>query len=422
MKKIMLILVLMMAAAICVQGNNYYYNKPAAISFQTFYDELLPYGEWINTPEYGYVWHPYLDNPEDFRPYSSAGNWVYTDLGWIWVSDYSWGWATFHYGRWYFDDSLGWMWIPGYEWAPAWVTWGTFNNYWAWAPMGPNIQVNVNLNWYPPCFWWTFVPFGHFCSYNWHSYIYNQPVQITNITFIKNIYYNGNFRHNSGNWFYGPRVGDVERHLNARVRKMQVVDAVRPYNLIASNNRVNVYRPNVINGRENYQPRKYRNVGNFRTVSTTDPRNQRITVFNTKRTGENGAETRTSNQTVRRTDDFRFNIQPVKGSAANERILKNKNEPVSGSVKIYRSGPAMEPVSRTVPRYSNVNQRSDVYRQQPVQSNRVFYQRSSPSTGFVRNAGISSRGSNLGRSNTSSRPAMRSSSVRSSSSSRMRHN
>src|ERR1700749_3701227 len=64
---------------------------------QVFYDELSPYGQWIDYPDYGYVWQPNVD--ADFRPYETNGYWAYSDYGWTWVSNYSWGWATFHYGR-----------------------------------------------------------------------------------------------------------------------------------------------------------------------------------------------------------------------------------------------------------------------------------------------------------------------------------
>src|SRR5580698_2698570 len=60
---------------------------PPPISFQTFYDQLSPYGTWIQSPNYGYVWSP--NAGPDFVPYSSAGNWQYSaDYGWIWNSDY----------------------------------------------------------------------------------------------------------------------------------------------------------------------------------------------------------------------------------------------------------------------------------------------------------------------------------------------
>ncbi|MCK9205343.1 MAG: hypothetical protein M0P58_13055, partial [Bacteroidales bacterium] len=123
MKKILVVLAFMMVTSLGAEAHGLY-NNHVTISVQTFYDELSPYGDWIYTPEYGYAWRPYIDCAEDFRPYATRGNWANTDLGWNWVSDYRWGWATFHYGRWFFDDYLGWMWIPGYEWAPAWVTWG----------------------------------------------------------------------------------------------------------------------------------------------------------------------------------------------------------------------------------------------------------------------------------------------------------
>ncbi len=91
-------------------------NVRVSVGFQTFYDELEPYGTWVNYPRYGYVWR-YRLATTDFRPYSTNGRWVYTDDGWTWVSDYDWGWAPFHYGRWLYDDELGWLWVPGNEWA-----------------------------------------------------------------------------------------------------------------------------------------------------------------------------------------------------------------------------------------------------------------------------------------------------------------
>jgi len=393
MKKIIFVLAFMMTTSICVEAHNYY-NKHVTISVQTFYDALSPYGEWINTPEYGYTWRPYLDNPEGFRPYSTGGNWVYTDLGWTWVSDYRWGWATFHYGRWYFDDFLGWMWIPGNEWAPAWVTWGSYNDYWAWAPMGPNNQVNVNINWFAPHFWWTFVPCRHFYSNNWYSYIYTQPVQITNITYITNIYYGNNYRHNNGNWFYGPRVRDVERHMKTKVRKMQVVDTDKPDNLTVRNNRVNVYRPGVTNERVNVRPVKYRNVETVRA----DQKNLRSTETTTKRyTEPQKVENRKSNQTTRETGTSRVNTEPVKRSPSAERAVKNNNvnstygqitkKTDSRSMKINRTKPDNETVNRKNTRQGDVNQKSKVRNQKVEPSNNITYKQSSPTSGSNRGTG-----------------------------------
>ena len=68
--------------------------QDVVVSYQSFYDELSPYGQWINDPAYGYVWVP--DVEDDFSPYFTNGRWVMTDLGNTWVSGYPWGWACFH--------------------------------------------------------------------------------------------------------------------------------------------------------------------------------------------------------------------------------------------------------------------------------------------------------------------------------------
>src|ERR1700754_3890356 len=69
---------------------------------QVFYDELSPYGQWVDYPDYGYVWTP--NAGPDFRPYATNGYWTYSDYGWTWVSNYNWGWAPFHYGRGFYDN------------------------------------------------------------------------------------------------------------------------------------------------------------------------------------------------------------------------------------------------------------------------------------------------------------------------------
>ncbi len=49
------------------------------VSFNDFYDNLAPYGQWIEDPQYGYVWSPNED--ANFRPYYTNGYWVMTDYG-----------------------------------------------------------------------------------------------------------------------------------------------------------------------------------------------------------------------------------------------------------------------------------------------------------------------------------------------------
>ena len=88
---------------------------------QPFYDDLAPYGRWVYVSGPGWVWSPY-NTPAGWQPYQ-MGHWVYTDYGWTWASDESFGWAVYHYGRWNYDPSYGWVWAPGTEWGPAWVAW-----------------------------------------------------------------------------------------------------------------------------------------------------------------------------------------------------------------------------------------------------------------------------------------------------------
>jgi hypothetical protein len=116
-------------------------SDPSALT--DFRATLDPYGTWVDDPTYGTVWVPSaaVVGP-DFRPYVTAGRWVYDD-DWIWVSDYDWGWAPFHYGRWVWIDGRGWAWIPGREYRGAWVVWGVDDAY-------------AYVGWYPapPAFVW----------------------------------------------------------------------------------------------------------------------------------------------------------------------------------------------------------------------------------------------------------------------------
>ncbi len=107
------------------------------VSLNFFYDNLSPYGNWIDVADYGYCFQPNVAlSNSDWRPYAD-GYWAYTDAGWTWVSYEDFGWATYHYGRWANLDSYGWVWVPGYEWGPAWVSWRTGGDYVGWAPLPP---------------------------------------------------------------------------------------------------------------------------------------------------------------------------------------------------------------------------------------------------------------------------------------------
>ena len=148
---------------------------------QVFYDELSPYGQWIDYPEYGYVWQ--FNVGPDFRPYVTNGQWVYSDAGWTWASNYSWGWAPFHYGRWFYDGSYGWLWEPGHQWAPAWVTWGQSGNYYGWAPVPPRVSVD-NGSYRPRDEDWNFVPATRIDHVNLTNYVVRNNVTVIDKTTI----------------------------------------------------------------------------------------------------------------------------------------------------------------------------------------------------------------------------------------------
>ncbi len=122
------------------------------------YEYLSDYGEWVDTPEYGMVWMPYV--VEEWRPFYH-GNWSWTYDGWAWISYEPFGWLVFHYGYWYYEPYYGWFWMPGRIWSPARVQWYTYGNYCAWAPVPPphhywrhhpwdydhgNVWITVNVN------------------------------------------------------------------------------------------------------------------------------------------------------------------------------------------------------------------------------------------------------------------------------------
>ena len=110
------------------------YDAQAYTQFQT---ALAPYGGWDYDSSYGYVWSPSASIVgAAFSPYATGGHWALTEYGWTWVSDWNWGWAPFHYGRW-ITRAGRWSWVPGSMWGPAWVSWRSGGGYVGWSPLPP---------------------------------------------------------------------------------------------------------------------------------------------------------------------------------------------------------------------------------------------------------------------------------------------
>ncbi|MGI8964945.1 MAG: DUF6600 domain-containing protein, partial [Limisphaerales bacterium] len=148
------------------------------ITVNHFYQTLAPYGNWVEVADYGLCWQPsvVVVNPT-WRPYCDRGRWLYTDCGWYWQSDYSWGWAPFHYGRWFRDYRAGWVWSPDNIWGPSWVSWRYSSDYCGWAPLPPaaifrpsfgfsffDSNVGLNFEFGLTADFFTFVPTRRFCD------------------------------------------------------------------------------------------------------------------------------------------------------------------------------------------------------------------------------------------------------------------
>ena len=168
-------------------GTAYVSAPPQNINYNYFYDSLSPYGSWVDVDGYGWCWQPTVAVINvGWQPYCNNGRWIYTSCGWYWYSNYSWGWAPFHYGRWFRSPRWGWCWRPGQTWGPAWVSWRYSNNYCGWAPLPPaahytvgvgytynNVAVSASFGFGLNASCYTFVPVNRFCDD--HPYHYRVP-------------------------------------------------------------------------------------------------------------------------------------------------------------------------------------------------------------------------------------------------------
>jgi hypothetical protein len=235
-------------------------EQPAEVTVNYFYDNLAPYGTWVDVDGYGRCWRPsvVVYNP-GWQPYCDHGHWVYTDCGWYWFSDYSWGWAPFHYGRWFQIPRWGWCWAPDTVWGPSWVTWRYSDNYCGWAPLPPRavyregvgffyngaaVSIGFDFGLNVNCF--TFVPIGHFCDPHPHRFrvAATQVTQIYNHTTVINNFEVRN--HNFVNRGIAPeRITTVTRTPIHQVEIRETTTHVPRGEQFSRDNRtLNINRPN----------------------------------------------------------------------------------------------------------------------------------------------------------------------------------
>src|SRR6185295_16099205 len=141
------------------------------ISYQTFYDELSPYGEWVDYPDYG------------------------------------------------------WMWVPGYEWSPAWVAWRDGGDYYGWAPLRPGFNISIGFsNYNPPVDYWCFAPRQYISSPRIYDYCLDRG---RNVTIINNTTIINNYGRRNNVFINGPRRMDAERYAG-RINPVRMRDASGP--------------------------------------------------------------------------------------------------------------------------------------------------------------------------------------------------
>jgi len=222
MKILAIILMMNLGTSITI---NKAHAQGGDVSFQVFYDDMSPYGNWVNNPGTGYVWIPNVD--AGFSPYQSNGHWVMTDMGWTWVSDYSWGWAPFHYGRWNYDNSYGWGWCPDNVWGPAWVSWSSCDGYYGWCPMGYGVSLEGSYGrggYSGDANRWCYVrnqDFGRSDISSHYESRSNNASLMSKSTPIRNTYAD-NSRHTT--YAAGPTRADVQKTTGKPVQSMKISD------------------------------------------------------------------------------------------------------------------------------------------------------------------------------------------------------
>jgi len=195
-----------------------------------FYEQLAPYGRWMDVSGYGYCWRPTLTTAR-WKPYVD-GCWVWSSMGWTWQSNEPFGWATYHYGRWMNLSRHGWVWVPGSEWAPAWVSWRQSRDHVGWAPLPPDRgsisgvyrDCDTQYNLGPSSY--TFITTNHFVQPSYTTYcapvmqnttIFQSSVNVTQIVRCDDQPRRGMFQHHGG-----PPRAQMERDCARPVPQIQV--------------------------------------------------------------------------------------------------------------------------------------------------------------------------------------------------------
>lgn len=326
--------------------NNVSQATPVAVSFQVFYDELSPYGDWVEDPHYGFIWIPYAER--DFQPYRTNGHWVMSTYGNTWVSNYDWGWAPFHYGRWFYSDFYGWAWIPDYEWGPAWVDWRTGRGYYGWFPLGPRTRFYASVR-FPVYSHWVFVPRRRLLSRN--IYRYYLPGRNVNVIYNHTTVINNTYVYNNQRYVAGPSRRELQQITRRDVPVFEVREGRRPGRSSITNNTVRVYRPEVQrtqasnSNQVSPRPKNYIPSREYSARSSQQARSERratqpnVNAGNSVRTdvlrNNPTPDSRSANRSVRPSGRSASAIDQSRGSF-NPNLSVQRNNEVSGTNEANR--------------------------------------------------------------------------------------
>lgn len=347
-------------------------TKPAEDSadINTFYDELSNDGDWIKVDSdeidsdenlelsetvdidedviTEYVWRPRISYVYvDWNPYT-YGHWVFTRFGWVWVSDYEWGWAPYHYGRWWFSARWGWVWSPGHRWAPSWVTWCHTHHHIGWHPISPRTHWRFNngvVITHPVTpkqksitNKWTFVKKDDF----------NKPITKENVINLKedaNLISGAKIK-KSGDEIYnvGPNKKDLEKNTGVQIttKKVSVVN-VKNGNTKTKNNNKNDVNNQTKKKDDVYRTTESNNTGEKQINKNTEPKTkQETTTKNPGTRNENNSGTKTKKETTKNTNkNTNTNKEPTKNTKSNSNTNtkkeSNKNTNSNTNKETYKA-------------------------------------------------------------------------------------
>ncbi len=332
-----------------------------------FYDDLASEGNWVQSPNYGWVWSP-RSVASDWRPYRD-GNWVWSDQGWTWVSNESYGWATYHYGRWYEDPQIGWAWVPGNDWAPAWVSWQEGGDYIGWAPLPPSVNVAVGFSGplsvslgYDA---YLFVPerqflaprlSGYYLSQDQVPVIYRQTRNITNYRYTDNRVYNT-----------GVAVDRIQRATGHPVQRYQIADmnATSGRRVQIQGTRLNVFRPKV-QRTANVAPPPSRPIARKAVVTPTQLQASRPNRPGRPAADQNGARPGAQNQQQPATaQNAPRNPRNRQGNQPTTQTTPATPQERNNPLPTHRTPPVETTPSQTAPPAQHPQQRTPRHQVQP---------------------------------------------------------